>query len=172
MHLFRGCGPRALVVDYASLADGDYTTSLEISINAADKLIARPEMLHSPCTVTTYLSQFSPIFINNPNNLKRVRACSARSRLWSLVVACASTRKHLTCCMRSAHGIPSSSSRIRPRVPSTKSKPFVCRLRFPYVGSPNVPIGAFEVNGSENGTLSPTQSSALQTHHDLDTDLT
>jgi hypothetical protein len=162
---------------YASLAHGEtskYATSLEISINAAEKLIAlsahaRPDILNSPAlNVSSHIS-WGPVhcfsaamffcfqIINNPEKagvrLLRgsvLRAMTALESFRGTPVA----EKALDI-LRALGPLYTEEFLSDTREDRERKKqavlPAVWRLQFPYVDSPNVPNGAAEVTGSGNG---------------------
>ncbi|KAI0299005.1 fungal-specific transcription factor domain-containing protein [Multifurca ochricompacta] len=169
---------------YASLAHSEtskYSPSLEISVNAADKLIAlsahaRPEMLNHAALAVPGHMNWGPLhcfsaaiffcfqIINNPEQ--------AGARLFRVNVIRAVTT------LESCRGMPVAEKALdilralgplyteaflsdSPDTRENKKQvvlPAVRRLQFPYHDSPNVPIGISEV--AANGTPSPAQSSA------------
>jgi hypothetical protein len=171
---------------YASLAHGEtskYTTSLEIAIKAADKLImlsalARPEMLSQAALAVSGHMTWSPMhcfsaamffcfqIIDNPEQ--------AGARLLRASVLRAITTLESFRGMRTAEKAldilralgPLYTEEFLSDTPEDRELkkqavlPAVRRLQFPYLDSPNVPIGAVESIGSGNGALSPAQSSA------------
>jgi hypothetical protein len=170
---------------YASLARSErskYASSVQIPINAAERLIAlsahiRPEMLNHTA-VSTHLSwcqmhSFSAAMffcfhiINNPD---QADAGHLRANVIRAVRTLESFRG-----VRAAEKAldilrtlgPLYTEAFLSDTPEDRERkkqavlPAVRRLQFPCVDSLNVPIGtAVEVAGSANGTLSPSQSSA------------
>jgi len=174
---------------YASLAHGEgskYAPSLDISVNAAEKLIAlsahaRPEMLnHTALAVTSHMT-WCPLhcfsaamfccfqIIDNPDQpsarLLRPNVLRALTTLESY----RGTRfAEMALDILRTLG-PLYAEAFLTDAPETREHkkqvvlPAVRRLHFPYVDSPNVPIGIVEVGRTGNGTLSPAQSSS---HHE------
>ncbi len=170
---------------YASLAHGEnskYATSLEIAVNAADKLIAlsahaRPETLNHPA-VSSHMSWF-PVhsfsaamffcfqIINNPEQAGARLLCENVLRAIRTLESFRGVRvaeKSLDILL--ALG-PLYTEEFLSDTPEDREHkmqavlPAVRRLQFPIVDSPNVPIDTtVEVAGSVYGTLSPSQSSA------------
>lgn len=170
---------------YASLAHGEtskYATSLEVAVHAADKLIAlsahaHPEMLnHAALAVPGHMT-WGPLHcfsaamffcfqtIDNPEQpgarLHRANVLRAITFLESCrgmrVAEKALDILHALGPLYTEEFLSDS-----PEAREHKKQavlPSVRRLQFPYVDSPNVPIGAVEVSGTGNGTLSPAQSS-------------
>ena len=170
---------------YASLTHGEtskYTPSLEIAVNAADNLIAltahaRPEMLtHSALAVPGHMT-WGPLhcfsaamffcfqIINNPEQpgvrLYRANVLRAITTLEScrgihLAERALDILRALGALYTEAFLSDTTSAREHKK---QAVLPSVRRLQFPYLDSPNVPIGAVEVSATRNGTLSPAQSS-------------
>ena len=166
---------------YASLARSEtskYATSLDISINAAEKLIAlsahaRPEMLNHTgvCTHMSWcqMHSFSAAMffcfqiINNPEQAGTVlmranvlRAIRTLESFRGVRVAENALNILRTLGPLYAEEFLSDTPEARERKKQAVL-PAVRRLQFPFIDSPNVPVGAA---GSANGTLSPAQSSA------------
>ncbi|KAF8494457.1 hypothetical protein F5888DRAFT_660765 [Russula emetica] len=170
---------------YASLARSErskYATSLDISINVAEKLIAlsahaRPEMLNHT-TVSTHMSwcpmhSFSAAMffcfqiINNPG---QAGAQFLRANVLRAISTLESFRgvRIAEKALDILHTLgPLYTEEFLSDTPEDRERkkqavlPAVRRLQFLCVDSLNAPIGAaVEVAGSANGTLSPAQSSA------------
>jgi hypothetical protein len=170
---------------YASLTHGEtskYAPSLEIAVHAAENLIAltahaRPEMLtHAALAVPGHMT-WGPLhcfsaamffcfqIINNPEQLG-VR--QHRANVLRAITTLESCRGiHLA---EKALDIlralsPLYTEAFLSDTPSTREHkkqavlPSMRRLQFPYLDSPNVPIGAVESSATRNGTLSPVLSS-------------
>ena len=170
---------------YASLTHGEtskYAPSLEIAVTAADNLIAltvhaRPEMLtHAALAVPGHMT-WGPLhcfsaamfccfqIINNPEQLG---VLTHRANVLRAITTLESCRGiHLA---EKALDIlralgPLYTEAFLSDTPSARERkkqavlPSVRRLQFPYLDSPNVPIGAVDVSATRNGTLSPAQSS-------------
>jgi hypothetical protein len=170
---------------YASLARSErskYATSLEISINAAEKLIAlsahaRPEMLNhtavsahmSWCQMHSFSAAMFFCFhiINKPKQagagLLRANVLRATRTLESfrgVRVAEKALNILRTLGPLYTEEFLSDTPEVRERKKQAVL-PAVRNLQFPCVDSLNVPIGAVvEVAGSANDSLSPAQSSA------------
>jgi hypothetical protein len=170
---------------YASLAHGEaskYTTSLEISVNAADKLIAlsahaRPEMLdHGALAVAGHMT-WGPVhcfsaamffcfqIINNPEQ-PGARLCRANIlRAIATLESCRDIRVaeralDILCALDPLYAEEFLSDTPEAREQKKQDVlPAVRRLQFPYVDSSNIPIGSVEVCRSGDGALSPAQSS-------------
>jgi hypothetical protein len=167
---------------YASLAHGEtskYATSLEISIKAAETLIAlsahtRPEMLNrAPPNVTSHMS-WGPVhcfsaamffcfqIINNPEqaNVRLLRASVLRamSILESFRgILVADKALDILRALGPLYTEEFLSDTREDREHKKKAVlPAVWRLQFPYVDSPNAPNGAAEVTGSGNGAHTDT----------------
>jgi hypothetical protein len=170
---------------YASLARSErskYATSLEIPINAAERLIAlsahtRPEMLNHTA-VSTHLSWcqmhslsaamfFCFQIINNP---EQADAGHLRANVLRAIRTLESFRgvRAAEKALDILHTLgPLYTEEFLSDTPEDRERkkqavlPAVRRLQFPCVDSLNVPIGAVvELAGSATGTLSPAQSSA------------
>jgi hypothetical protein len=169
---------------YASFAHGEkskYVTSREISINAAQKLIALsahgPEMFNH-AAVSSHLSwcpmhSFSAAMffcfqiINNPEQggAKLLRAYVLRAI--KTLELCRGVRTAEEALHILGRLSPLYAEEFLSDTPEDRERkkqdvlPTVRRLQFPGVDSLNVPIGpVVEGAGFANGTLSPTQSSA------------
>jgi hypothetical protein len=170
---------------YASFTPGEaskYMPSLEIAVNAADNLIAltahvRPEMLtHSALAVPGHMT-WGPLhcfsaamffcfqIINNPEHpsvrLYRANVLRAITTLEScrgihLAEKALDILHALGPLYTEAFLSDTTSAREHKK---QALLPSVRRLQFPYLDSPNVPIGVVEVSATRNGTLSPAQSS-------------
>src|SRR6266851_571020 len=170
---------------YASLAHGEaskYATSLDISVDAADSLIAltaqaRPEMLsHAALAVPGHMT-WGPLhcfsaamffcfqIINNPEQAGvRLHRADVLRAITTLESCRGMHLAEKALDILRALG-PLYSEAFLSDTPSTRENkkqavlPAVRRLQFPYFDSPNVPIGTVEVSATRNGTLSPAQSS-------------
>jgi hypothetical protein len=163
---------------YASLAHGEtskYAKSLEISINAADKLIAlsahtRPEMLNCAAPNVTSHMSWGPVhcfsaamffcfqIINSPEQagvrLLRASVLRAMSILESFRgILVADKALDILRALGPLYTEEFLSDTREDRENKKKAVlPAVWRLQFPYVDSPpNAPNGAAEATGSGNG---------------------
>ncbi|KAI0255493.1 hypothetical protein BJV78DRAFT_678435 [Lactifluus subvellereus] len=170
---------------FASLAHGEpskYAPSLEISVKAADKLIAltsyaRPEMLnHAALAVPGHMS-WGPLhcfsaamffcfqIINNPEQLGARLLRANVLRAITILESCRGmpvAEKALD--ILHALGPLYTDAFLSDTLEAREAKkqavlPAVRRLQFPYHDSRNVPIGAIETQGSRSGAVSPARSS-------------